>query len=136
MPIPCVDVIVANLKGQILLVQRSNEPMKDEWWFPGGRVLFKENRAQAAIRKILEECGLDVVIVSELGTYDLILDIKNRSVPSHAISTLFHAQVTRSVPIKLDLQSRDAQWHLPKEWLNFSLPDFIRKQLLAFEDNS
>ena len=35
MPIPCVDLVVVNDYGQVLLAKRRNEPAVNEWWFPG-----------------------------------------------------------------------------------------------------
>jgi colanic acid biosynthesis protein WcaH len=136
MPIPCVDILVINSEGQVLLLKRSNEPMKDEWWFPGGRVLFKESRSQTVLRKLKEECGLVPVQVTELGTYDMILTIKNRLEPSHAITTLFQAKVDNKIQIKLDAQSQDAQWLTPNEWLKYTLHSFIKQQLFALTKRS
>ena len=53
-PIVCVDVIVRNKKGEYLLVQRNNEPLKGEWWVVGGRLLRGETLADGARRKCLE----------------------------------------------------------------------------------
>ena len=36
-PICCVDLIIKS-KGKILLVKRKNEPLKGEFWLPGGRI--------------------------------------------------------------------------------------------------
>lgn len=134
MPIACVDVLVTNPQGQVLLLKRGNEPMQDRWWFPGGRVKFLESRSQAAARKLLEECGLTALDFNELGTYDVILEIKDQPLPSHAITTLFQATVETSGPLVLDYQSQDARWRKPEEWLSDALPDFVQQRLLAFED--
>jgi colanic acid biosynthesis protein WcaH len=134
MPIACVDILVTNPSGQILLLKRKNDPMQGQWWFPGGRVLFNETRAQAALRKLAEECGLNPQTLNELGTYDVILELKNQPIPSHAITTLFHAQVNGSNPITLDEQSLEAKWRNPQEWQQVILPEFVHQRLLAFED--
>jgi len=42
LPILCVDVIIKDLNGSILLIKRNNEPLKGEWWVIGGRVLHGE----------------------------------------------------------------------------------------------
>ncbi len=135
MPIACVDILVTNPSGQILLLKRNNEPMQGQWWFPGGRVLFNETRAQAAARKLAEECGLTPQKLNEVGTYDVILELKNQPIPSHAITTLFQTQVNSSSPLTLDQQSLDAQWRMPEDWLVDTLPEFVQQRLLAFEDN-
>lgn len=70
MPIPCVDLLVVNHIGDILLLLRKNEPAAGQWWFPGGRVLFGERREDAAKRKLEEECSICATQFKEIGTYD------------------------------------------------------------------
>ena len=48
MPIPCVDIIFQNKEGYFLLLKRNNEPLKSEFWLPGGRIL-KEVRSATYI---------------------------------------------------------------------------------------
>ncbi len=40
MPISCVDLLVMDEFGRILLLRRKNEPAAGQWWFLGGRVQF------------------------------------------------------------------------------------------------
>jgi ADP-ribose pyrophosphatase YjhB (NUDIX family) len=58
-PIPCVDLVVQNEYGEVLLLKCANEPARRAWGFPGVRVHFGETRLEAAERKFIEECGLD-----------------------------------------------------------------------------
>jgi colanic acid biosynthesis protein WcaH len=129
MPIPCVDLLVSDSSGRILLVKRNNEPMPDAWWFPGGRVLFNETRDQAARRKLYEECGLMAISVRELGTYDLILPVDRDDQISHAITTLFAVTVESGSLVTMDDQSSSAEWRIPQAWLTETLHDFIRSNL-------
>lgn len=48
-------------EGRLLLVQRGREPGRGLWSLPGGRVEADESPAQAAVREVREETGLDVV---------------------------------------------------------------------------
>src|SRR5690349_6817015 len=89
MPIPCVDLIVENAAGRLLLAKRANEPARGQWWFPGGRVHYLESRLQAASRKLREECDIESDQVTELGTYDVIVSRSDNNARIHAISTLF-----------------------------------------------
>jgi ADP-ribose pyrophosphatase YjhB (NUDIX family) len=57
MPIPCVDVIVENSSGAVLLGWRRILPYRNVWALPGGRV-GKGERLQAAAERILVEYGL------------------------------------------------------------------------------
>jgi ADP-ribose pyrophosphatase YjhB (NUDIX family) len=56
----CVGAIVV-LDGQLLLVQRANEPSAGEWSVPGGRVEPGETLAEAVVRELGEETGLEGV---------------------------------------------------------------------------
>lgn len=72
--IPCVDVFVENDSGEVLMIKRSNEPAKGQWWFPGGRIFKRETIKDAAIRKIREEVGLELRSVVIVGAYETIFD--------------------------------------------------------------
>lgn len=126
MPIPCVDLIVVNNGGDVLLAKRTNEPAKDEWWFPGGRVHYLETRLGAAIRKLREECGLETGPLFELATYDVIVERSDNGVKSHAITTLYYTKVSLQQEFMLDFQSSMAEWHSPLEWLKLDLNPFIQ----------
>ena len=57
--IPAVSVALK--RGEtLLLVKRANEPAKDQWAFPGGRVERGEKLELAARRELKEETGMEV----------------------------------------------------------------------------
>lgn len=120
MPIPCVDLLIVDEKGRVLLLLRKNYPAADQWWFPGGRVLIGEKREDAVKRKLAEECGLLAKKIQEIGTYDLFFD------PFiHSITSLFKVNVAESEDVQIDSQSYYAKWLNPSEWLDFKLHPFI-----------
>jgi len=125
MPIPCVDLIISNLAGQVLLIKRKDEPAKNQWWFPGGRVHFLELRKDAAKRKLKEECGLKAAEFVEIGTFDLILAVPGKRAYTHGITTLFHIRSVGPKPVELDGQSWQAQWKKADEWLSLGLHPFV-----------
>lgn len=132
MPIPCVDILARDEQGRVLLIKRANEPAKDQWWFPGGRVHYLETRLQAVIRKLKEECGLDVSDPRELGTYDVILDMPGEAALRHGITTLCQVQVTSRSNFTLDDHGADADWRFPGDWLMEDLHFFVRQSLRVF----
>ena len=71
--IGCVDVAV-HYEGRILLERRKYNPIKDEWWIFGGRMLRNETLKEAAVRGMDRELGLTLPgeRFSELGAYNLI----------------------------------------------------------------
>jgi len=127
MPIPCVDLLVVDNAGNILLVKRQNEPAKGQWWFPGGRVNYRETRRDAAIRKLKEECNLEAIELRELGTFEVILENNVTNLAVHGITTLYSMKVDSENAVRLDSQSIDADWRTPDEWYKEKLDPFIQE---------
>jgi colanic acid biosynthesis protein WcaH len=131
MPVVCIDCLVQNDEGEFLLVKRMNEPLKNEFWVPGGR-LFKHERLHDAVRrKMREELGIDVRIVRNLGFFEEFFDktAQNATGGFHAISFLYLVKPLGN-EISLDRQSSDWGWFrdLPerlREYPSLSLGDFL-----------
>lgn len=71
LPISCLDLVIIN-QGKILLIYRNRLPAKDQYWFPGGRILKNESFEAAAKRLALGETGIHVNLVKTLGADNLI----------------------------------------------------------------
>jgi 8-oxo-dGTP diphosphatase len=72
-PEVCVGAVVV-ADGRLLLVRRAHEPGAGEWSVPGGRVEAGETLADAVVREVAEETGLDVVCGDLLGWVERIGD--------------------------------------------------------------
>jgi mutator protein MutT len=59
-PEVCVGAIVLD-EGRLLMVRRGQLPAVGEWSVPGGRVESGETLAEAVVREVAEETGLEVV---------------------------------------------------------------------------
>ncbi|MBC7260814.1 MAG: NUDIX hydrolase, partial [Chloroflexi bacterium] len=70
-PIVGVGAVVVK-QGQVLLVRRANAPNQGQWSIPGGTVELGETLAQAAVREVREECGVEIEPGDVLSTFDLI----------------------------------------------------------------
>jgi len=129
LPILCVDVAVQNSEGQYLLIRRANEPLKDQWWVIGGRVLKGETLEQAAVRKVREEVGLNVGSVKPIGYYEDTLETNpfGLSTPLHSVSVVFSATVDDHQQINLDGQS--TVWKYSDELpSSFCIKTFVGKE--------
>ena len=135
MPIPCVDLVIVDNLGRVLLLKRTNEPAKGEWWFPGGRVYYLESRLDAAKRKLREECGLDVSQLTELGTFDVIVERLDNGNQAHGVTTVYLAKVS-SITLVLDSQNSAAEWRFPSDWLKCRLNPFIERTLSIFTEHN
>jgi len=132
MPVACVDLLVTNKQGRVLMLKRRKPPAKGQWWFPGGRVLYFEKRIDAARRKLREECGLEALNIRELGTYDVIFDGNSPECASHAITTVFHV-VANDKKVRLDNQSADYAWKSVDYWLKKVKHKFLLSVLRLFD---
>lgn len=56
-------------EGRCLLGRRARDPMIGCWEIPGGFVERGEHDAEAAVREIAEELGVDVRLTGLIGTY-------------------------------------------------------------------
>ncbi len=56
--------------GKVLLARRAVNPEMGKWYVPAGFVEFDETVAEAAVREIREETGLEIALNGLLGMYD------------------------------------------------------------------
>ena len=116
MPILCGDCVILNKKEQCLLVKRMNEPLKGQWWTPGGRVYKGEKLEKAVHRKIGEELGIRLKNLKPLGYYEDQFNKNSQNVEFlHTLGVVFQAE-PESLNIKLNEQSEDWRFfdNLPK----------------------
>jgi len=62
-PLPVASAVVINGKREVLLVKRAQEPSKGMWCLPIGFAELDETIAEAALRELREEAGIEGEIV-------------------------------------------------------------------------
>jgi len=68
-PIPAVGVVC--LRGEdVLLIRRGKPPRMGEWSLPGGRIEPGERAAEAALRELREETGVEARLVGLIDVVD------------------------------------------------------------------
>ncbi len=70
---PMIGVGAVVWRGdRVLLVQRGKPPRQDTWSLPGGRQEWGETVAEAAMREVFEETGLEIEVRDVVAVVDLI----------------------------------------------------------------
>lgn len=64
--VPAVSAVVEDDSGRILLHRRSDS---SQWSVPGGRIELGESVAEAAVREVLEETGIEISPERVVGIY-------------------------------------------------------------------
>ena len=93
-PTLTVDVVIPDGQGKVLLIRRGHAPYEGMWCFPGGMVDPGETVADAAVREVREETGLEVELDHVLGIYSAL----GRDPRGHYISITFVARPTDAEP--------------------------------------
>lgn len=113
MPVCCVD-LVFHLGNKVLLVLRKQEPVKGEFWLPGGRIFKNERLVDAVARKAKEEFGVDVIIERKIGVYEIMFNngpFKDLKTGVHDIAVCFLVKpLNKDFKIKIDETSSDYKW--------------------------
>jgi 8-oxo-dGTP diphosphatase len=84
-PAVTVDIIIVLPTGEIVLIERKNDPQG--FALPGGFVDIGETLEQAAIREAKEETGLDVTLMRQVHAYSH----PSRDKRLHTVSIVFIA---------------------------------------------
>lgn len=109
-PIACIDLVIRH-KNKILLIKRNVEPAKNQYWFPGGRILRNETFIEAAKRIAKNEVGLTVSKLSCIGTGNLIFkeDPFGHGLGTHTVSFIYKCYADKCTP-SLDNNHIDYIW--------------------------
>lgn len=110
-PILCVDLVIKDRHGHILLVKRKNEPLADHWWTIGGRIWRNEDPKIAAVRLAREEVGQIIKTVKFIGYYNDVFDksVIDMEGGIHSVSLVFECTCDARTVV-LDKQSSDYKW--------------------------
>lgn len=110
-PSVTVDIIVFGLdeghKLKVLLIQRANDPFKDQWALPGGFVEMDEDLETAALRELEEETGVKDLFIEQLFTFGA----PKRDPRGRVISIAYYALINLSDhPVQAASDASAAQW--------------------------
>ena len=86
-PEVCVGAIVVD-EGDLLLIRRGRGPAQGEWSIPGGRVESGELLAEAVVRELLEETGLEGICEDLVGWVERIGDERHHVILDFRVTLL------------------------------------------------
>ena len=107
-------IIIDN--DRVLLAQRNHDPFYDHWCFPGGHIDFSEEVADAMIREVKEETGLDVTGYNFFHYFTEF----HKELDWHAVVLIFIAK-TKGTLKRQEEEVKKLQWFPLKEALNLKL---------------
>ncbi len=111
------------------MVKRKENPVKDKWWFAGGRVLFGESLLQTAKRKLKEELNIKSFRGIEfLKTEEMKFKKGRFQRPEHNIINVFLVELNEKdcAKIRPDQTMYDYKWFRKIE-KNFHL--YVKRNL-------
>lgn len=115
--IVCVDIILCNAQGEILLGKRQQEPMRD-WWIIGGRMRAGESLEEAVQRNIKRELGFeaDLSTLWQVGVYSMIWATRAQPPQNRGchVMSITHGLMVEPQEFKFNEEYKDVRWINPK----------------------
>lgn len=111
----------------ILFIKRKNEPFKGKWALPGGFVDENEDLSDAANRELLEETGVKITRLEQLGAFGK----PGRDPRQHTVSIAYIGFAEQNTNAVAADDADEAQWFsihaLPE--LAFDHADIVKSAL-------
>ncbi len=94
-----VGAMIFNEKGELLMLKRgpASKNERGRWEVPGGGVDFGETQAQAVVREMKEELGVDIVVEHQLLAFDQFLPEEGQ----HWVATPFIVRLKKGQTPKI-----------------------------------
>jgi len=113
-PLVSIDICLI-YGGKLLLGKRNNQPLRGEWFTPGGRV-FKNEPWQECLRRVAKsEIGLVVEDIADfrlMGVWDHFYEnsLMDEQVSTHYVNLPHYFFLTKRPKLSIDQQHDDLSW--------------------------
>ena len=113
-PLVSIDLCLI-CEGQILLGKRSNEPLRGEWFTPGGRIYKNETWQHALCRIVKVElnlCDIGEKDFSLMGIWDHFYSnsVGDQNTSTHYVNLPHYSKFKIKPSITIDKQHAEIQW--------------------------
>lgn len=137
MPIVCVDVVIM-VEDKVLLIKRDKEPAKDQYWFPGGRLLKNESIKDAASRIVKSETNLNIFNILHLGFDETVFaeDPFGHGEGTHTVNHVYGARIKSMDLIALALDEHHTEYllhELNDVFYNDKMDSYVKKFTILAE---
>jgi colanic acid biosynthesis protein WcaH len=114
-PLVSIDICLVH-DHKMLLGKRNNEPLRGQWFTPGGRILKNESWQDCLKRVAQSELGLCVTDTSEfalMGIWDHFYPNSafDRNISTHYVNLPFYIFFDKRPEIEVDSQHDFVDWH-------------------------
>jgi colanic acid biosynthesis protein WcaH len=121
-PLVSIDLILRDPQGAVLVGLRTNEPAKNTWFVPGGRIAKDERLAEAFARILGIETGLTIPFAQAqlLGVYEHFYDTNRFCEPgygTHYVVLGYALTLAERPTIAVDDQHSAIKWITASEAL-------------------
>ena len=118
-PLVSLDLVVRDARGRVLVGLRNNEPARDLWFVPGGRVGKGETLDHAFRRIVRQELGLERARADAhlLGVFEHFYDTNFMERPglrTHYVVLAHALGVDSGDELRVDDQHRRVRWLTPE----------------------
>ena len=124
MPIVCIDLLVRDAEGRVLLGLRSNPPAAKSWFLPGGRIRKGERLADAFSRLARQELGAVTSGIADArlrGVYEHFYGTDftgDPSAPTHYVTLAYELARGLALQLPEGEQHHDWAWMSEEDLLN------------------
>ena len=109
-PILAVGAVVLDGSQRVLLVERGRPPHAGRWSLPGGKVEAGEAPADAIVREVREETGIETRVLRHLGIVIVASEGRSFAIHEHLLEASSPAPEPRAAD-----DAADARWFSPDE---------------------
>ncbi len=119
-------------EGKLMVIHKGGGPYKNRWDLPGGNLEERETLLEALHREFIEETGLQIEVLSQVGAFDFLIETDWRQgTLVHHIGILYLVKAVGGsicIPEKFDGQdSLGAAWVSLEDMLESNASPLVLK---------